>query len=59
MGSKTTCISWEDPLNNEQWTDENFQMGRNVVLDAPDKVKIHCLMHDTCQIDVRMTYNMI
>ena len=31
-----------------------------VVLGAPNRVKIHCLMHDTClcQLDVKMTINL-
>ena len=35
----------------------NAHKPREVVLGAPDRVNIPCLMHDTrlCQLDVKMT----
>ena len=55
---KSTCISQKDFPNNEIWTRCSNPKGTDVkypkwevVLDAPDRVNIPCLMHDTrlCQ----------
>ena len=42
----------------QKWTDDNIPIWE-VVLGAPDRVNIPCLMHDTrlCQLDVKMTNN--
>ena len=57
-GKKSTCTSYEDSLNNVKWTRCKYPI-REVVLGAPDRVNIPCLMHDTrlCQLDVKMTNN--
>ena len=67
MMSKLTCGSEEDFPNYEIRTrctnPKNGQMIISniweVLLGAPDRVNIPCLMHDTClcQLDVKMTNN--
>ena len=61
---KSTCISQEDFPNNEIQTRCSNPKGTDVkcskyevVLGAPDRVNIPCLMHNTrlCQTDVKMT----
>ena len=58
LGQKYTRINQEDFPNNETWTRcSNPKMDRfnisnwEVVLDAPDRVNIPCLRHNTrlCQ----------
>ena len=41
----------------QKWTYDNINW--EVVLEAPDRVNIPCLMHDNrlCQLDVEMTNN--
>ena len=58
------CDSQEDFPNNEIWTrcynpkwKDLIYPKWEVVLGAPNRVNIPCLMHDTClcQIDVKIT----
>ena len=60
------CSSYEDSPNNVKWTRCKYPKGTDVkypkwevVLGAPDKVNIPCLMHDTClfQLDVEISNN--
>ena len=54
MRPNSTCSSYEDSPNNVKWTRCSYPEWE-VVIGAPDKVNIHCLMHDTrlCQLDVK------
>ena len=49
------CSSEEDFQNNVKWTRCKYSKWE-VVLGAPDRVNIPCLMHDTyfCELDVKM-----
>ena len=57
-GHKATCSSYEDFPNNSKWTRCKYPKWE-VVLCAPDRVNIPCLVHDTRlrQLDVKMTNN--